>query len=52
MKVKSFRAYLEKRLRQDEVADIERAAQLEHKVLKGFLPLTLAALGLSHGGER
>ncbi len=34
MKVKSFSAYLAKRLNQDEIADINRAAQLEHQVFQ------------------
>lgn len=36
MKAKSFSTYLEKRLNREEIAEIERAAQLEHKVFKSL----------------
>lgn len=34
MKTKSFKSYLEKRLNKDEIAEIERLAQIEVDILK------------------
>ena len=36
MKTKSFQAYLEKRLNKDEIAEIEKQAELEIRMLKSF----------------
>lgn len=36
MKVKSFSTYLAKRLNPNEIAEVERAAQLEHQVFKAL----------------
>jgi antitoxin component HigA of HigAB toxin-antitoxin module len=36
MKVKNFKAYLEKRLDKKEIASIEKAAKLEHEIFKSL----------------
>lgn len=44
MKTKSFQKYLEKRLNKDEIAEIEKQAQLEVKVLNSIQDSICAAM--------